>query len=44
MLISIRQWLAGIVCRCGTYPRIRKGIKRAAVAINTLHKGAATDG
>ena len=26
---------AGItnICRCGTYPRIRKGIKRAAVAI-----------
>ena len=26
--------MAGIVCRCGTYPRIRKGIKRAALAIN----------
>ena len=25
--------MAGIVCRCGTYPRIRKGIKRAAAAI-----------
>ena len=22
--------MAGVVCRCGTYPRIRKGIKRAA--------------
>jgi len=41
---DIDQAMAGIVCRCGTYPRIRKGIKRAAVAINTLHKGAATDG
>jgi aerobic-type carbon monoxide dehydrogenase small subunit (CoxS/CutS family) len=26
--------MSGIVCRCGTYPRIRKGIKRAAAAIN----------
>ena len=25
--------MAGIVCRCGTYPRIRKGIKRAAAAM-----------
>ena len=25
--------MSGIVCRCGTYPRIRKGIKRAAAAI-----------
>ena len=22
--------MSGVVCRCGTYPRIRKGIKRAA--------------
>jgi isoquinoline 1-oxidoreductase alpha subunit len=22
--------MSGIICRCGTYPRIRKGIKRAA--------------
>jgi aerobic-type carbon monoxide dehydrogenase small subunit (CoxS/CutS family) len=25
--------MSGIVCRCGTYPRIRKGIKRAAAAM-----------
>jgi aerobic-type carbon monoxide dehydrogenase small subunit (CoxS/CutS family) len=25
--------MSGVICRCGTYPRIRKGIKRAAVAI-----------
>jgi isoquinoline 1-oxidoreductase alpha subunit len=25
--------MAGVVCRCGTYPRIRKGIKRAAATI-----------
>ena len=30
--------MSGNICRCGTYPRIRKGIKRAAVAMN-----AATD-
>ena len=28
--------MSGIVCRCGTYPRIRKGIKRAATVINAL--------
>ncbi len=25
--------MKGVVCRCGTYPRIRKGIKRAAAAL-----------
>jgi aerobic-type carbon monoxide dehydrogenase small subunit (CoxS/CutS family) len=35
---DIDQAMAGIVCRCGTYPRIRKGIKRAALAINALDK------
>jgi aerobic-type carbon monoxide dehydrogenase small subunit (CoxS/CutS family) len=33
---DIDRAMAGIVCRCGTYPRIRKGIKRAALAINAL--------
>ena len=41
---DIDQAMAGIVCRCGTYPRIRKGIKRAALAINALHEEAAKDG
>jgi aerobic-type carbon monoxide dehydrogenase small subunit (CoxS/CutS family) len=27
--------MSGIVCRCGTYPRIRKGIKRAAAIANS---------
>jgi isoquinoline 1-oxidoreductase alpha subunit len=27
--------MSGNICRCGTYPRIRKGIKRAALAMNT---------
>jgi isoquinoline 1-oxidoreductase alpha subunit len=33
---DIDQAMAGVICRCGTYPRIRKGIKRAALAINAL--------
>ena len=31
---DIDEAMAGIVCRCGTYPRIRSGIKRAAEAIS----------
>jgi len=27
--------MSGNICRCGTYPRIRRGIKRAALAMNT---------
>jgi isoquinoline 1-oxidoreductase alpha subunit len=38
---DIDRAMAGIVCRCGTYPRIRKGIKRAAMAINALDREAA---
>ena len=30
---DIDSAMAGVVCRCGTYPRIRKGIKRAAAAM-----------
>ncbi|HSM30562.1 MAG TPA: (2Fe-2S)-binding protein [Woeseiaceae bacterium] len=30
---DIDEAMTGIVCRCGTYPRIRKGIKRAAAAL-----------
>ncbi|NOR37622.1 MAG: 2Fe-2S iron-sulfur cluster binding domain-containing protein [Woeseiaceae bacterium] len=41
---DIDQAMAGNVCRCGTYPRIRKGIKRAALAINALHEEATTGG
>jgi aerobic-type carbon monoxide dehydrogenase small subunit (CoxS/CutS family) len=29
---DIDSAMSGVVCRCGTYPRIRKGIKRAAAA------------
>jgi len=31
---DIDRAMAGIICRCGTYPRIRKGIKRAAAEID----------
>jgi len=31
---DIDQAMAGNICRCGTYPRIRKGIKRAADEMN----------
>ncbi len=30
---DIDRAMSGNVCRCGTYPRIRKGIKRAAVML-----------
>ena len=30
---AIDSAMNGNICRCGTYPRIRKGIKRAAVAM-----------
>ncbi len=33
---DIDRAMAGVICRCGTYPRIRRGIKRAALAINAL--------
>ena len=32
---AIDEAMSGNVCRCGTYPRIREGIKRAASALNT---------
>jgi aerobic-type carbon monoxide dehydrogenase small subunit (CoxS/CutS family) len=41
---DIDRAMAGNVCRCGTYPRIRRGIKRAALAINALDKEPAVDG
>jgi len=30
---AIDEAMAGNACRCGTYPRIREGIKRAATAL-----------
>jgi aerobic-type carbon monoxide dehydrogenase small subunit (CoxS/CutS family) len=41
---DIDRAMAGIICRCGTYPRIRKGIKRAALAINALHEETTENG
>jgi aerobic-type carbon monoxide dehydrogenase small subunit (CoxS/CutS family) len=36
--------MSGVVCRCGTYPRIRKGIKRAAAAIALAEPIESDDG
>jgi aerobic-type carbon monoxide dehydrogenase small subunit (CoxS/CutS family) len=30
---DIDRWMAGNLCRCGTYPRIRKAIRRAALEV-----------
>ena len=38
---DIDRAMSGNVCRCGTYPRIRKGIKRAAAM---LSEDAVTEG
>lgn len=35
--------MAGNICRCGTYPRIRNGIKRASLSINALHSTEQSD-
>ena len=37
---DINEAMAGVICRCGTYPRIRKAIKRAA-QLATEDRGAA---
>ncbi len=42
--VDIDTAMAGNICRCGTYPRIRRGIKRAALTINALADDAADDG
>ena len=36
--------MSGIVCRCGTYPRIRRGIKRAAAALSNDDSGETVNG
>lgn len=36
---DIDRAMAGNICRCGAYPRIRRGIKRAAIAINAMRDG-----
>jgi aerobic-type carbon monoxide dehydrogenase small subunit (CoxS/CutS family) len=39
---DIDNAMRGNVCRCGTYPRIRRGIKRAAAAMNATAKNGET--
>ena len=41
---DIDQAMSGNLCRCGTYPRIRKAIKRAAGAIGAEDEAQDTDG
>jgi aerobic-type carbon monoxide dehydrogenase small subunit (CoxS/CutS family) len=41
---DIDEAMAGVVCRCGTYPRIRKGIKRAAAAMAGAQAPESSDG
>ena len=41
---DINAAMAGIVCRCGTYPRIRKGIRRAAAAMANARPPEADNG
>ena len=41
---DIDRAMSGVVCRCGTYPRIRKGIKRAAAAIARPQPAESDDG
>lgn len=36
--------MSGVICRCGTYPRIRKGIKRAAAAMAQAEPGDTDNG
>lgn len=36
--------MSGNVCRCGTYPRIRRGIKRAAAALGNDNSGETVNG
>ena len=36
--------MSGNVCRCGTYPRIRRGIKRAAAALGNDNLGETVNG
>jgi len=36
---DIDQAMAGNICRCGTYPRIREAIKLAARKTTTAGKG-----
>ena len=42
--VDIDKAMSGNICRCGTYPRIRKGIKRAARAVNALVDDPVFDG
>jgi aerobic-type carbon monoxide dehydrogenase small subunit (CoxS/CutS family) len=40
---DIDAYMTGNICRCGTYPRIRKAIKRAARAVATWEPNPAAE-
>lgn len=40
---DINKAMSGNICRCGTYPRIRKAIKRAASSVATWEPGQRND-
>lgn len=40
---DIDQAMSGNICRCGTYPRVRKGIKRAAELLEASSNKKDTD-
>jgi xanthine dehydrogenase YagT iron-sulfur-binding subunit len=37
---DVRAALAGNLCRCGTYPKIVRAVRRAAAAMRTAERGA----
>jgi isoquinoline 1-oxidoreductase alpha subunit len=39
---DIDRAMSGNICRCGTYPRMRRGIKRAALAISASNEDEGT--
>jgi len=40
---DIDEAMSGIICRCGTYPRIRRGIRRAAAVAASIQSAEADD-
>jgi aerobic-type carbon monoxide dehydrogenase small subunit (CoxS/CutS family) len=36
---QIREGMEGVLCRCGTYPRIEAAVRRAADAMTTKAEG-----
>ena len=41
---AIDKAMSGVICRCGTYERVRRGIKQAASSLNAQQAQAGTGG